>query len=76
MVSQSQYKQSPPFLLKIKLIWLAVLFSNCFLYDFSATRSQIFFLIFSYYSFLLKSYHIIVTLIAAIGLEKSPMAHR
>ena len=57
----------PSFLLKPKLIWLAVLPSNYWLYDFNATRLQNW--IFSYYFFRLKSFDIILILISLICLE-------
>ena len=58
------------FLLQSKLIWLAVLSINYWLYVFNATRFHFFkkFLDISFYWFILKSYHIILTLMATIVL--------
>ena len=66
-------KETPSFLLQPKLIWLAVLSSNYWLYGFIASRLQkkIFFGVFSYYWLLLKSYHLILMLMTAIGLQKT-----
>ena len=66
--SVSVMREPPSFLLQSKLISLAVSFSIYSFYDFDATRFQI---NFGYFWFLLKSYHIILILIAPIGLEKT-----
>ena len=41
-MSASVLKKTPSFLLQTRLIWLAVLISYYFLYDFNATRFQSF----------------------------------
>ena len=53
------------FLLQPKLISLAVLSSNYWLYYFNVTRFQIYFWTFRIIALLLKSYHVILTLMAS-----------